>query len=215
MFYVDKNTIPRHWFVGTGYIIENTGEMPSEVRGSSLTYVADEHTADSLAYEKAVIAAEKKINSYKKWANSKLIAIAAFLHIGHAKSNREYYKKQLALAISERDNIKVTKETIPNQIPIKGHRLAIGQKLYKVWPSLEIKEVVVVEERINYYSDPLGSAYYGLSDKSSVSADHFINEHKMTNAPVFTTRTQAEAYVINNATTEIERLQKILEKTRG
>ncbi len=170
MFMVDKNTLPRYWYAGVTYIEERIGEP-----------LGNEGEFDAQAHAMKYAAAQtnhRRLKEYNTLADrySRLqICIFTLRALWNDKVRAGLARHRDKVAAAQQQlqaapNIEV--RTLPDQIPVRGDRLAIGSTVYMVDSyNLTLRESKVQSETVYYYSfHPEGVAAYYALDHGSVKS---------------------------------------------
>lgn len=180
MFHVDKNSLPRYWYAYTGTVCEKLGECDGIVSDTSSEFL-DYEEAFRFAYHLKLRRLANDLRNLKARHSGLALQIYAIralwnsrIREGLAKHKQRIAEAQAALAKAVRDaNSAVEIEALPNQIPVLGQRLTVGQPIYVIdLEKLTLASTTVATERIAYYSmcSEGTEAHYTLSDNRYVDS---------------------------------------------
>ena len=168
MFTVPKTEIATHWWAYSGVVEERTGECPD-----AENYFVDFAYAASAAFEMKREQLQRELARIELRASAYVLSVYRIRSLWNSKvrESLKRYEQELAKAKHAASNIPQVKvNSLPDEIPVLGQRLALGTTVYEVDSyALTLRIAEIVEERIDYYTfHPEGGCSNLLSKQSTI-----------------------------------------------
>jgi len=176
VFTVEKNTLPTYWWACAGHITEHVGDKPN---GDNYYHTRNEAYRAAFQLQRSRFRREyDQLVAQGKGIGVRILRIRAWWNSHIAKLVQDYDAKvanaKYLAGYPGSLEIDVTTEYVPDTIPVKGERIAIGTRVYDFDNhSLILTVAQVTEEHIDYYAfRPEGvAATYRLSNGRYIKSD--------------------------------------------
>jgi hypothetical protein len=191
MFYVDKQTLPIYWSAGPGVVYEQTGTPTTSYEFTHKEYALEYARKKALANLEVAYKRADRCSKHTLFVYHIRAKFSSRIKYALAK----YYKTRQKAFEALHKPIEIKEHTLPDQIEVKGTRLAIGANIYRVDTySGRLEVLKVASEEIKAYPGITPIAYY--HDTTNKYAIQSTLESGLSNIKYLLNKAEAEEIAV-------------------